>query len=231
MTDPDTTKSYRRSPGQSRLIWGKNAQVSFSEWIQDRVRAAHSSGGSADRHLTRDARSGGDGRDVSGAGPTVNTLFLPGGMVHSARNGGQGADQVDVFWPVRPDYVERAQKQRALDETSRRAGHDGSEAGRRLHLHRRPDVAQGAALFLRHVLPESGSGRLDGKPGEKPADCHGARRQMARALARDAVERHDCRQERQSPRVRHVRSPRGGGRSGKRQGGARRARQGGRQAD
>ena len=29
VTDPDTTKSYRRSPGQSRLIWGKNAQISF----------------------------------------------------------------------------------------------------------------------------------------------------------------------------------------------------------
>ena len=25
-----------------------------------------------------------------------------------------GADQLDVFWPVRPDYVERAQTQQAL---------------------------------------------------------------------------------------------------------------------
>jgi gluconolactonase len=41
-------------------------------------------------------------------------LFLPGGMVHSARLGPHGADQLDVFWPVRPDYIERAEKQRAL---------------------------------------------------------------------------------------------------------------------
>ena len=27
-----------------------------------------------------------------------------------------GADQLDVFWPVRPDYVERADKQRVLYE-------------------------------------------------------------------------------------------------------------------
>ena len=43
-------------------------------------------------------------------------LFLPGGMVHSAKLGETGADQLDVFWPVRPDYVERARKQQALYE-------------------------------------------------------------------------------------------------------------------
>ncbi len=37
-------------------------------------------------------------------------------MVHSAHLGDVGADQLDVFWPVRPDYVERADKQRALYE-------------------------------------------------------------------------------------------------------------------
>ena len=35
-------------------------------------------------------------------------------MVHSAKMGDTGADQLDVFWPVRPDYIERAQKQQAL---------------------------------------------------------------------------------------------------------------------
>jgi len=43
-------------------------------------------------------------------------LFLPGGMVHSAKLGETGADQLDVFWPVRPDYVDRARKQQALYE-------------------------------------------------------------------------------------------------------------------
>ena len=43
-----------------------------------------------------------------------NTIYLPSGMVHSAKLGDMGADQLDVFWPVRPDYLERAQKQREL---------------------------------------------------------------------------------------------------------------------
>jgi gluconolactonase len=43
-------------------------------------------------------------------------LYLPGGMVHSAKLGENGGDQLDVFWPVRPDYMERAQKLRALYE-------------------------------------------------------------------------------------------------------------------
>jgi gluconolactonase len=37
-------------------------------------------------------------------------------MVHSAKLGEHGGDQLDVFWPVRPDYVERAQQLRALYE-------------------------------------------------------------------------------------------------------------------
>jgi gluconolactonase len=41
-------------------------------------------------------------------------VYLPGGMVHSAKLGATGADQFDVFWPVRPDYVERTTKQLAL---------------------------------------------------------------------------------------------------------------------
>jgi gluconolactonase len=44
-------------------------------------------------------------------------LFLPGGMVHSGMVGEVGVDQLDVFGPVRPDYVERAKRQQALYET------------------------------------------------------------------------------------------------------------------
>ncbi len=47
------------------------------------------------------------------AGQVVN---LPGGMVHSGKLSEFGADQFDVFWPVRTDYVEKAQKQQALRE-------------------------------------------------------------------------------------------------------------------
>jgi gluconolactonase len=37
-------------------------------------------------------------------------------MVHAAKLGATGADQLDVFWPVRPDYTERARRQQALFE-------------------------------------------------------------------------------------------------------------------
>jgi gluconolactonase len=50
------------------------------------------------------------------SGEAGHMVFLPGGMVHSAQLGDTGADQVDVFWPVRPDYVDRAEAQRVLYE-------------------------------------------------------------------------------------------------------------------
>lgn len=117
VTNPDAARPYRRSVAHSRLIWGKNAQISFvrmdpaSEFplhIHPEDQLTHTVRGSADQGVM-DATY-----PVSGS--AGNTLLLPGGMVHSAKLGENGADQLDVFWPVRPDYVERAQKQRALYE-------------------------------------------------------------------------------------------------------------------
>jgi gluconolactonase len=117
VTNPEEGKSYRRSPGQSRLIWGKNAQVSlirmdpgseFVKHIHPEDQLTHTVRGSLDQGVM-DAT-------YAETGEGGHTLFLPGGMVHAAKNGPVGADQVDVFWPVRPDYVERATKQRALYE-------------------------------------------------------------------------------------------------------------------
>ena len=117
VTDPDTTKSYRRSPGQSRLIWGKNAQVSFirmdpgSEFpkhIHPEDQLTHTVRGTLDQGVM-DAT-------YAESGAAGHTLLLPGGMVHSAKLGDVGADQLDVFWPVRPDYMQRAEKLRTLYE-------------------------------------------------------------------------------------------------------------------
>ena len=55
-------------------------------------------------------------RTFPASGQAGHVVFLPGGMVHSAKLGEVGADQLDVFWPVRPDYVDRAGKQRTLYE-------------------------------------------------------------------------------------------------------------------
>jgi gluconolactonase len=115
LTNPDAAKSYKRSSGLSRLIWGKNAQISlvrmdpgseFPLHIHPEDQLTHTTRGTLDQGVLDKSYP------VSGTG--AHMLYLPGGMVHSAELGDTGADQLDVFWPVRPDYIERAQKQQAL---------------------------------------------------------------------------------------------------------------------
>lgn len=117
ITDPDQTKPYHRSPAYSRLIWGRNTLISlvrmdpgseFPLHIHPEDQMTHTVRGSLDQGVM-DAM-------YPVSGEAANMLFLPGGMVHSAHLGPTGADQVDVFWPVRPDYVARAAAQQALYE-------------------------------------------------------------------------------------------------------------------
>jgi gluconolactonase len=117
LVDPLPGKTYRRSTALSRLIWGKNAQISLIRMDPGSEIALH-------RHpedqLTHTIRGGLDqgvmDKTFPASGAAGHMLFLPGGMVHSAKLGDRGADQLDVFWPVRPDYMERARKQHALYE-------------------------------------------------------------------------------------------------------------------
>src|SRR5204863_6000540 len=99
LTDPDPAKSYKRST-LSRLIWGKNAQVSlvrmdpgseFPKHIHPEDQLTHTVRGTLVQGVM-DTTYPSDGT----AGQIV---FLPGGMVHSAKLGETGADQLDVFWP------------------------------------------------------------------------------------------------------------------------------------
>ncbi|MEO8483261.1 MAG: SMP-30/gluconolactonase/LRE family protein [Acidobacteriota bacterium] len=117
VTDPEATRSYRRSPANSRLLWGRNAQVSLVRMDPGSEFPRHIH---PEDQLTRTVRGTLDQgvMDASypASGSAGHTVLLPGGMVHSARLGEAGADQLDVFWPVRPDYVERAGKQQALYE-------------------------------------------------------------------------------------------------------------------
>lgn len=117
LIDPDTTKPYRRSTGQSRLIWGKNAQISFIRMDPGSQIPKHMHPEDQLTHTVRGTlEQGVMDATFAETGAAGHTLFLPSGMVHSAKLGDVGADQLDVFWPVRPDYVERAGKQRALYE-------------------------------------------------------------------------------------------------------------------
>jgi gluconolactonase len=117
ITDPVAGTAYRRSAAHSRLIWGKNAQISlvrmdpgseFPLHIHPEDQLTHTTRGTLDQGVLD--------RSFPASGESGHMVYLPGGMVHSAKLGDTGGDQLDVFWPVRPDYVERARKQQALSE-------------------------------------------------------------------------------------------------------------------
>jgi gluconolactonase len=115
LVDPLAGKTYRRSTGLSRLIWGRNAQISLIRMDPGSEIALHRHPEDQLTHTIRGSLDQGVmDKTFPASGAAGHMLFLPGGMVHSARLGETGADQLDVFWPVRPDYVERARNQQAL---------------------------------------------------------------------------------------------------------------------
>jgi gluconolactonase len=115
LLNPDPAASYRRSTGQARLIWGRNAQISLIRMDPGSLIADHIHPEDQLTHTVRGSlEQGVVDRTFPASGDAGHVVYLPGGMVHAARLGPHGADQLDVFWPVRPDYVERAVKQQAL---------------------------------------------------------------------------------------------------------------------
>jgi len=115
LTNPVEGTSYKRASSHSQLVWGKNAQISlvrmdpgseFPLHIHPEDQLTHMVRGTLDQGIMD--------KSFAFAAAAGNTVYLPGGMVHSAKMGATGADQLDVFWPVRPDYIERAQKQQTL---------------------------------------------------------------------------------------------------------------------
>ena len=117
LVDPLAGKTYKRSTALSRLIWGRNAQVSLIRMDPGSEIALHRHPEDQLTHTIRGSLDQGVmDKTFPASGAAGHMLFLPGGMVHSAKLGETGADQLDVFWPVRPDYVDRARKQQALYE-------------------------------------------------------------------------------------------------------------------
>ena len=117
LTDPVPGRPYRRSTTYSRLLWGRNAQISLVRIDPQSEIALHIH---PEDQLTTTLRGTIDqgvmDRTYAESGTAGHILFLPGGMVHSGKAGDVGVDQLDVFWPVRPDYLDRARKQKALYE-------------------------------------------------------------------------------------------------------------------
>ena len=149
-----------------------------------RIPAAHPSRGSADAHDPRHARSGRDGLDRFPRRAQPATCSTCRAAWCTRRSSATPArDQLDVFWPVRPDYVERAAETAGALRAGGGAGREAEEARRRVHVHRRADLAEGQAVLLGHVLPESRPPNdWTGSPARSRLIVDGAGWQVARAL-------------------------------------------------
>jgi gluconolactonase len=104
-------------PGaNSRVITGKNTQISF---------LAMKPGSLFDRHIHPEQqlmmvlRGGCSEIILDGDYNMVKNdiLLLPANIVHGANIGPLGCDAIDIFWPARPDYNEKAQARDAAYHT------------------------------------------------------------------------------------------------------------------
>lgn len=90
----------------SRLITGKNAQVSF---------ISMDPGALFDRHIHPEEQMmlvlrGGCNEILLDGEQSMaknNVVLIPGNMVHGAKVGDLGCDAIDIFWPARADYAEK----------------------------------------------------------------------------------------------------------------------------
>jgi gluconolactonase len=115
VTDPAPSLSYKRSGANSRLLWGKNVMLSFVRMDPNSNFPVHIH----PEHQLMTVLRGSLTQGVMDSTMSMtekehSVVLMPGEMVHSAKMSEFGADALDVFWPVRPDYIEKAEKQNAL---------------------------------------------------------------------------------------------------------------------
>jgi gluconolactonase len=115
ITKPDEGKTYKHSSANSRLIWGKNAMLSFVRMDPGSTFPLHIHPEDQLMMILRGAMEEGlmDSRSPM-TGEKRQVVLQPGGMAHSGHLSEFGADALDVFWPVRPDYVSFSEKQNSL---------------------------------------------------------------------------------------------------------------------
>ena len=115
LTPPVEGLNYKRSEANSRLIWGENTQLSLIR--MDALSSFPMHVHPEDQFMVTIRGTLSQGlMDTNHAvdGQNRHTTCIPGGMVHSGDMGEKGADALDIFWPVRPDYVAKAKAQNAL---------------------------------------------------------------------------------------------------------------------
>lgn len=115
LTPLEEGQTYKRHGASARLVWGKNVMLSLLR-MDPRTSFPHHIHPEEQLMIAlRGALTQGvmDGKHpMDGEKRTIN--FLPSNMVHSAVMSDLGADAMDIFWPVRKDYIERQEKQMAL---------------------------------------------------------------------------------------------------------------------
>jgi gluconolactonase len=165
ITDPPAGTSYRRSTTQSRLLWGRNAQISLVRLDPRSEVGLHIH---PEDQLTTTVRGTIDqgvmDRTYAESGAAGQILFLPGGMVHSGKAGDVGVDQLDVFWPVRPDYVDRATKQQALYDQVIPAGEKPKQLAEGFTFTEGPTWLKGKLYFSDMWFKNPAAGEWAGSP-------------------------------------------------------------------
>ena len=75
-----------------------------------------------------------------------DVLLLPADMVHGANIGPLGCDAIDIFWPARPDYNEKANARDAAyhaiipEDAKVELVIDGAKTTPGFNLYRRPEM-------------------------------------------------------------------------------------------
>jgi gluconolactonase len=115
ITDPLPSVPYKRSAANSRIVWGRNVMLSFVRMDPGSIFPEHNHPEHQLMMVLRGALvQGVMDAPAPMAEKTNDVILMPGGMVHSAKMSEFGADALDVFWPARTDYAQRAEAQNAL---------------------------------------------------------------------------------------------------------------------
>ena len=161
----DKDLSYPRSRANSRLIWGKNAMLSFITLDPAASFPLHIHpedqlmivlrGGLMQTMVNRKLPVDGHAR---------HALFVPGGMVHAGDSGEFGADVLDAFWPVRPDYLEAASRQSARFQEVIAAGSEPERVATGFTFLEGPTWLDGRLYFSDMYFKDPANGDWTGDP-------------------------------------------------------------------
>jgi gluconolactonase len=165
LTDPMPDRSYRHSNTNARLLWGRNAQISLVRIDPQSEIAKHIH---PEDQLTTTIRGsisqGVMDQTYASAGTAGHFVYLPGGMVHSGVAGEFGVDQLDVFWPVRPDYIDRAAKLQARYQQVIAPGEKPKKLAEGFTFTEGPTWLQGKLYFSDMWFKDAVAGDWTGSP-------------------------------------------------------------------